>query len=169
MCLRSCCWLVSAVSIIYCMKFFTLQNNLNVYAAGLPSDGRLMDYQESVSCFGQSIPVRYLDRSGVYHDETATLVTNNSPYKIGQTSYIDPSSYLVETRGIVLYEFHTEYSTPVNITPQQVTVKLQPEYSIFDTEYIYTAIGISTDSDTSLAVYNSPTWSWVYADRKSVV
>lgn len=138
------------------------------FASGLPADGRLMTYQESIDCFGTTIPVRYLDRSGVYHDEIASLVTNNAPYKIGQTSYIDSESYLVESRGIVLYEFHTEYSTPVNITPAQVTVKLQPEYSIFDTEYIFTAIGISTDTDTSLAAYNSPTWTWVYAGQTVV-
>lgn len=124
-----------------------------------------MTYSEAVTCFGDTIPIRYLDRSGVYHDETATLVTNNSPFSIGQTSYIDDSSYLVNTRQVVLYSFQTEYSTPANTTPQQVTVRLQPEYSIFDTTFIYTAIGISIFSDTNLQAYNSPVWSWVFAGQ----
>lgn len=124
-----------------------------------------MTYSEAVSCFGDTIPIRYLDRSGVYHDETASLVTNNAPYTIGQTSYIDDISYLVATRQVVLYSFQTEYSTPVNQTPQQVTVKLQPEYSIFDTSFIYTAIGIQISSDTNLQAYNSPVWDWVFAGQ----
>lgn len=131
----------------------------------MPVDGTLMTYSEAVSCFGDSIPIRYLDRSGVYHDETANLVTNNVPFTIGQTNYIDDTSYLVATRQVVLYSFQTEYSTPVNQTPQQVTVKLQPEYSIFDTSFIYTAIGIQISLDTNLSAYNSPVWNWVFAGQ----
>ena len=48
----------------------------------------------------------------------------------------------------------------VNVNPQYVTVRLNPTYSIFDTEYIYSCLALSFQSTVSSATYDSPASNW---------
>lgn len=143
------------------MRYITLQNNY-VSASTLPNDGHMMTVQESAALFGQSFDVTYLDSSGVLRSSSA--VYSGSTYITEMNGYVDDAGYLNTGREFLFYRMY-DASYALNTQPQNVTVRLNPQYSIFDTEYIYTAIAVmsaNSDQSTSLAAYDSPVWRWVW-------
>lgn len=131
-----------------------------VSAVGLPDGGRFMSQQETETLFGASIPVRYMDISGVYHSVTATVLP--ALYQIGiANQWNDTTGYLISGRNFMCYQFETEGT--LNAEPRNITVDIACQYSIFDTEYIYTSVAMPCATSTNVSAYNSPSWSWYWA------
>lgn len=131
-------------------------------AAVLPDNGHMMTVQEAATLFGQSFEVSYLDNSGVYR--TSSAVYQGSETIIDLNGFTDDAGYLVIGRDFLFYRMY-DNAYGLNTQPQNITVRLKPQYSVFDTEYIYTAIAVlsaANDQSTSIAAYNSPVWSWIW-------
>lgn len=119
-----------------------------------------MTQQETETLFGSTIPVRYMDTSGVYHSVTASALS--AGYQIGiANQWSDSTGYMISGRNFICYQFETEGT--LNAEPRNITVDISCQYSIFDTEYIYTAAAMPCATTTNISAYNSPSWSWYWA------
>lgn len=129
-------------------------------AVGLPDGGRFMTQQETETLFGNTLPVRYMDSSGVYHSVTATAL--QVEYQLALANqWQDSTGYLISGRAFLCYQFETEGT--MNAEPRNITVDISCQYSIFNTEYIYTAVAMPTATTTNISAYNSPSWDWYWS------
>lgn len=125
-----------------------------------------MTQQEALQIFGDTIPVKYMDNSGVYHSVTANAITSGAVSSIQiANQWADETGYMIANRQFLMYQFETEGT--LNAEPRNITVDISCQYTIFDTEYIYTAAAMPSSS-TNITAYNSPAWNW-YWSGSSVV
>ena len=119
-----------------------------------------MTRSDTLLLFGDTVPVRYMDTSGVYHSVSASAVGSPAYLQIAN-QWQDSTGYMISNREFILYQFETEGT--LNTQPRSITVDISCQYSIFDTEYIYTAAAMPCGNTTNISAYNSPTWSWYWA------
>lgn len=119
-----------------------------------------MTKQETETLFGNTIPVRYMDTNGVYHSVTASALSAEYQLAIAN-QWQDTNGYLISGRSFLCYQFETEGT--LNAEPRNITVDISCQYSIFDTEYIYTAAAMPCVTTTNVSAYNSPSWQWYWA------
>ena len=123
-----------------------------------------MTQSETETVFGSTIPVTYLDVHGVSHSTTATALP--STYQIGiANQYTDNTGYMISGRDFLCYQFQAD---TLNAEPRQITIDISCQYSIFDTEFIYTAAAMPCATQTNISAYNSPSWSWIFAGNNLV-
>lgn len=122
-----------------------------------------MSVADTVALFGDTIGITYMDASGVYHSVSAYYT--QSPIDIGLArEWNDTTGYTIAGRTFLPYQFETEGT--LNAEPRNITVDISCQYSIFDTEYIYTCAAMPCATQTNIAAYNSPVWSWVWAGHE---
>lgn len=119
-----------------------------------------MSEADTVALFGDTIGITYMDSSGVYHSVSAYYT--QSPEILGLANqWNDATGYTISGRYFLPYQFQTEGT--LNAEPRNITVDISCQYSIFDTEFIYTCAAIPCDYTTNISAYNSPTWDWVWS------
>ena len=119
-----------------------------------------MTEQETLTLFGSTINVTYMDTSGVYHSVSAYYT--QSPSQIGiANQWNDTTGYTISGRYFLPYQFETEGT--LNAEPRNITIDVSCQYSIFDTEYIYTCAAVPCATTTNISAYNSPSWDWVWS------
>lgn len=118
-----------------------------------------MAQSECETLFGSSLPVTYMDSSGVYHSTTASVLPSAYQLQLAN-QYTDTTGYMISGRDFLCYQFQ---ATDLNAAPRQITVDISCQYSIFDTEFIYTAAAMPCSTTTNLSAYDSPTWNWIFA------
>lgn len=118
----------------------------------LPSGGRFLTGQETRDFIG-SIDVEYFNGSDYvsttanYYDTDTFSFTENSD---------DPVGFVAGSRVWVRYSIYA----PTILSPDYITVKVHPHYSIFDTNFLYTAFALTSQNSISQSVYQSPSSKW---------
>lgn len=114
-----------------------------------------MTTSETLSFIGDSLEVTYYDgtdyqtTTALYQTSFSTVLTEVSESPVG----------FVSSSGVpwLVYSFNP---TRINTSPNYITVRLRPTYSIFDTNYLYTAVALSAGSNTPSNTYTSPSCDW---------
>lgn len=119
-----------------------------------------MTAAETRQFIGDTFPVKYYTQNGYVE----TVAHYDSAYTAGgytETSE-NPLGFMVG--GSVTWLFYSISASGVNTVPSEITCSLQPTYSIFDTEYLYTCFALSSGANAngvpSTSVYSSPTSNW---------
>ena len=120
------------------------------YTETLPSGGHFMTASEALAIYGNQIPVTYYSyQTNDYETAIAEYVgsANNiwNPYGTFEVPYDAPCLWY-------------QVAADTNNSPSYITVQLDANYSIFDTEYIYQICGCSTFHNISSDNYSSPSW-----------
>lgn len=129
--------------------------------AALPSGGKFLTAQEMHGIIGDTISGRYYNGSQ-YVDVTYTYLTIETIDSL-QQNYI--SDTVVSGRTCCVY---SAANISANLSPDYITFDLQPEFTIQDTNYIYSYIGHSMTTGISSSVYSPPRWEWVLGGRSTV-
>lgn len=112
-----------------------------------------MTTSDALDVFGSEIDVQYYNGSE-YVDTTARYLATST---VSSCDWSDPSGYLVSGTPCLIYSFS---ASGLNRDPSYITVDLQPQYSLFDTEFFYSFIGTSCSYELNTSVYQSPQWEW---------
>lgn len=113
-----------------------------------------MTASETRSFIGDTIDITYFNGSS-YVDSVASYDTTVS----FTTEYsTNPVDYVVSSGNLWLrYSFtHSDINSNVNY----ITFSARPRYSIYDTEYLYTAFACRANSSISIAAYQAPQSNW---------
>lgn len=124
--------------------------SIKVGAETVPSGGHYLTVQETRDIIGSTIPFSYYNGS--------TYVESTASYG----GYFTCSEEISENPcGFVAGSTFLYYTCPnnANNNVQHITFHMEPTYSIFDTEYIYTAFGLYGPIDISSS-YQSPSSDW---------
>lgn len=124
-------------------------------AIDLPTGGHFMTLSETQQFIGDQIPVRYFNGSD-YVDAVATYA-GQKQNPSGFTEYSDSPVGFVSSAPIWL--MYTCSLPGANSNNDYIEFHLEPSYSIFDTEYIYTCYAFSSASQIS-TVFTSPNSDW---------
>lgn len=116
-----------------------------------------MTVQETRQFIGDSFSVTYYNGS----DYVTTTATYDSFTSFVSETSENPSGFF---SGSSWLRYRITMNN-INSSPAYVTVHLEPSYSLFDTEYIYTCFALSkvTNSSISSAAYQSPNSDWYIA------
>ena len=114
-----------------------------------------MTTSETLAYIGDSLEVTYYDgtdyqtTTALYQTSFSTVLTEVSESPVG----------FVSSSGVpwLVYSFNP---TRINTSPNYITVQLRPTYSIFDTNYLYTAVALSAGSNSPSNTYTSPSCDW---------
>lgn len=112
-----------------------------------------MTPSETRQIFGDSFSGRYFNGSD-YVDITFRY---NAVTSVSSVGWVDPDGYMVAGRDVIVY---TAPASGVNSNANYVTVDVQPEYSLFDFDVLYTAIGVSNGMSQNISAFQSPFWKW---------
>lgn len=128
--------------------------SIKVAAESVPSGGHYLTVQETRDFIGSTIPFTYYNGSQ-YVDAVATYQT--SVTCTAETSE-NPSGFPV---GATFLQYNFQ-ATGINSSPNYITFRITPTYSIFDTEYLYTCFGVTkyTSQNVSSSAYQSPNSDW---------
>ena len=113
-----------------------------------------MTVQETRSYIGDTIDFTYFNGSD-YVDSVATYDTTVSFTSEYSTH---PVGYVISQGNIWLRYTFTHYD--INSNNNYITFSARPRYSIFDTEYLYTAFAVRSTSSISVSAYQSPQSNW---------
>lgn len=129
--------------------------SIKAYAIDLPSDGHFMTASETLSFIGDSLDVTYYDGSD--YRTTTALYQSTLTHSLTEVSE-NPVGF-VSAAGVpwLVYTFNP---VSINTSPNYITVQLNPTYSIFDTEFLYTCVALSAGSSTPSSIYTSPSCDW---------
>lgn len=120
---------------------------------GLPPDGRFLTYQDTYELYGDSIPVQY------YNGNSYVSVSATSDFSGSRVN-----GYLNTSVGrIPVVWFQVLNLGDLSLSPDSVTIELNPQYSLYNTYYIYQAVGMSSSYSISSSVYSSPSWLYSIA------
>lgn len=108
---------------------------------------------ETRQIFGDSFNGKYFNGSD-YVDVTFRYVTNTSVY---YNQYNDSSGYFTTGRDVIVY---TCSASSVNSNTNYITVDCTPQYSLFDFDTLYTAIGITNAYSENIQAFQSDFWTW---------
>lgn len=113
-----------------------------------------MTVQETRDFIGSSIPFTYYNGSQ-YVDAVATY--DSSDICTAETSE-NPAGFPVGAT-FLRYRFQ---ANNINSSPNYITFRITPTYSIFDTEYLYTCFAVTkyTAQNVSSSAYQSPNSDW---------
>lgn len=108
---------------------------------------------ETRQIFGDSFAGKFFNGSD-YTDVTFRYSGVTSVYSSG---WVDPDNYMVAGRDVIVY---SAGASGVNSNANYITVDVQPEYSLFDFNVLYTAIGVSNSYSQNISAFQSPFWRW---------
>ena len=122
-----------------------------------------MSAADTRAFLGDHIPATYWNGSAyvdiTFDYQVSFTALSTGSYSLSEVSEA-PCDYMVlqDTPYLCYYAALTS----VNTNPDYVTVHLQPQYSIFGTDWLYTGFALSTGSSSSpsSAVYDSPQCNW---------
>ena len=144
------CSLLSAV--LFSLILFSGVSTVKASALALPSDGHFMTAADTLSFIGNDIEVTYYNGTGyvtttAHYDRVVSanvLEASENPVGFVAGSSVPWLQYSFSPSG-------------VDRSPSYITFSLTPRYSIFDTEYLYTCLALSSAmSAPSNSTYNSP-------------
>ena len=122
-------------------------------AARALDGGQFMTPAATRQIFGDTFSGKYYNGND-YIDVTFRYVSTTS---VASSGWSDPDGYMVSGRDVIVY---SASASGVNSNANYVTVDVQPEYSLFDFDTLYTAIGVSNGFSQNIAAYQSPFWQW---------
>ena len=116
-----------------------------------------MSVPDTRQIIGDSIPFTYYNGSE-YVDSSATYldyITSLREYSENPAGFVTGVTYLR----------YAYTATGINSSPNFIQFRIQPTYSIYDTEYLYTCFGLSrvTNLSISPSAYQSPNTDWYIA------
>ena len=131
--------------------------SIKVSADTVPSGGHYLTVQETRDFIGDRIPFTYFNGTQ-YVDSEAVY----------QGSVVSDSETSESPAGFVSGATYLRYSVSapnVNTNSSYITFHMQPSYSIYDTEWLYTCFALvkTTSIDVSSAAYQSPNSDWYIA------
>ena len=115
-----------------------------------------MTSSETLQFIGDELEVTYFNGSD-YVTTTATYQSAYDPTHYGWQEHSESPCGFVANSLWIRYTFN---APTISSSPNYVTVRLNPTYSIFDTDFVYTAFCLSTSGDISSATYQSPNSDW---------
>ena len=138
---------------------FSVVSPVNASAISLPADGHFLTAQETLQFIGNSLEVTYYNGS----DYATTTAMYQSTYTGALTEVSESPVGFVSSSGVpwLIYSFNP---TSINTSPNYITVQIDPTYSLFDTNYLYTCVALSAGTSTpSTSAYTSPSCDWYIA------
>ena len=131
--------------------------SIKVAAESVPSGGHYLTVQETRHFIGDRIPFTYFNGSQ-YVDSEAVYqgsVTSGSEVSESPVGFVSGATYLK----------YSVSAPGVNTSSSYITFHMQPSYSIYDTEWLYTCFALVklTAVDVSSAAYQSPNSDWYIA------
>ena len=135
--------------VLSCLTVFS-GASIKVAAETVPSGGHYLTVQETRDIIGSTIPFTYYNGS-TYVESTASYggyFTCTEEISENPCGFVAGSTFLYYT-----------CSNNANNNVQHITFHMEPTYSIFDTEYIYTAFGLYGPINISSS-YQSPSSDW---------
>lgn len=115
-----------------------------------------MTVSDTLQFIGDDLEVTYFDGS----DYVTTTATYQSSFDSSQYAWSEHSESPCGFVASTLWLRYTFNAPTISSSPNYVTVRLNPTYSIFDTDFVYTAFCLSTSGDISSATYQSPNSDW---------
>lgn len=112
-----------------------------------------MTVSETRQFLGDSIEVSYFN--GADYVSSSASYYSSGTYDFNEISE-SPVGFVA---GSHLWVQYTLYVPNLILNPDYIQIKVNPTYSIFDTEYIYTAFALSSYGRISMT-YNSPQCNW---------
>lgn len=132
---------------------------INVHAL---SGGTYLPAQAALSYFGNEIPVTYHTANGdvdtVFRYYGTDSFDNLPAYSSALSDYDGEVKAYIESADFLVYS--ADLTGIVN-DPTQIVIDLSPQYSIFDTQQIVCAIGVS-GTNYSTSAYTSASWDWYF-------
>ena len=130
---------------------------LTVAADSVPSGGHYLTVQETRQFIGDRIPFTYFNGSQ-YVDSEAVYqgsVTSGAETSEAPAGFVSGATYLK----------YSVSAPGVNTSASYITFHMQPSYSIYDTEWLYTCFALVklTAVDVSSSAYQSPNSDWYIA------
>lgn len=116
-----------------------------------------MDTAEALQVFGSSFTVTYYNGSE-YVETTASYTNGTRTLQNNVGDYPSGAECLQYTAPVVNLSHNPEY----------ITLDLRPQYSIFNTSQLHTAIMIYCTSSASVPPYQTPDWRWTVNGNESV-
>lgn len=129
--------------------------------AALPAGGKYLTAQELLDIVGESVTGRYYNGNS-YVDVTYRY---SNVQTIAQLQQATASDIVAVGKQYLVYSASV---SGVNTNPDYITFDIRPEFSVLNTNYIYTFIGHSITSGLSPSVYNPPRWEWYINGRQTV-
>lgn len=126
------------------------------------SDGAYIVTSDFLNMIGTEIEFEYYNGSG-YVTSVFRYVNTQAN---GGFEALDSSYSYISSQPFLLFRCDTP--SDLSYDPTAITVKLDPIYSIIDTEQINTWIALSASGPVSSDAYQSSTWDWYYSDVGSV-
>lgn len=123
------------------------------FKAAALEGGRFLTPSETRQIFGDTFAGKYYNGND-YVDVTFRYVNTTS---VSSSGWADPDGYMVSGRDVIVY---SAPASGVNSNANYVTVDVQPLYSLFDFDMLYTAIGVSNGFSQNISAYQSPFWQW---------
>lgn len=116
-----------------------------------------MTAADALTVFGSTIPFKYFTTGNEYVDAVFSYnrTVTQTPYRVDTAG----GSYTYE--GSVWLEYLYSAGPDISTNPQYISVDIQPQYSLFDTQQIHTCIACST-ADSPSTIFQSPAWDWYF-------
>ena len=142
------------------LTFFSISlflfSDLHLHAHAL-SGGRLMDTTEALQVFGSTFEITYYNGSD-YVSSTATYTGGTRTLQDSVGQYPAGAECLQYTAPV----------TNLSINPAYITLQINPQYSIFDTTQLHTAIFVYSTSSAACPPYQTPDWRWTISGSESI-
>lgn len=116
---------------------------------------KFLTAQETLALFGNSITAQVYD-NGSYRNISFTYLGEHSTNSAGISALVQQGENSFSSWPAL--EYRCSDTGSISLTPDAVTVYLNPEYSIFDTTSFASFVALSTNSDVSSAVYTDSAW-----------
>lgn len=114
-----------------------------------------MTVAETRQYIGDTLEVRYYNGSN-YVTTTATY-TDGSSLNFEERSD-SPVQFVAGNHLWLRYDFT---ATGLSLNPDYISIRIEPAFSIYDTRYVYTCLGLGTYGRISASVYQSPICHWL--------
>lgn len=121
------------------------------------SGGRWLTTSESAQVFGATFDVTYFDGTD--------YVTSTASYTGGTRALQSAVGDLPS--GIDCLQY-TCPCTSISSAPQYITLDIRPQYSIFDTDQLHTAIFVYSTSTAAVPPYSTPQWRWIISGQEEI-
>ena len=131
-------------------------------SADVLENGYFLTAEQFRSIIGESFEVSYYNGSeyitvNAYYNSSR----DNPNYWYAESNY-DRNLLPASIRSGKFLWYTANCSGINGNDPSQFTIRLEPHYSIFDTEQIHTFIAVSSSGDMSASVYQSPSFRWYW-------
>lgn len=116
-----------------------------------------MDTSEALQVFGSSFQVTYYNGSD-YVSTTATYTNGTRTLQNAVGDYPSGAECLQYTAPVVNLSHNPEY----------ITLDIRPQYSIFNTTQLHTAIMVYCTQNAAVPPYQTPDWRWTVNGNESI-